>query len=79
MRYKTAGFASILLLGGCTMNGIPAATTGAAPSTFATELAGQRTQLAPLPTAVVVLSDTDLNRNRAFCEAFLRLPTVAQA
>jgi hypothetical protein len=47
--------------------------------TFATQLAGPETYLAPMPTAVVVLKPDDLNRNRAFCAAVMRLPTAQAA
>ena len=47
---------------------------------FATQLAGPSTFLAPMPTAVVLLKPDDLNRNRAFCQAFTsRLPTAQTA
>jgi hypothetical protein len=46
---------------------------------FATELAGPATFLPPLPTAVVILKPDDMERNRAFCQAAMALPTVKQA
>ena len=60
-----------------------AAPYGGAPAQgaaiFATELAGPQTYLPPLPTAVVLLRPDDMARNRAFCQAALQLPSVAQA
>ena len=63
----------------------PTADSGAARqrreagSTFATQLAGPSTFLPPMPTAVVILKPESLDRNRAFCQAFQRLPTVQEA
>ncbi len=52
----------------------------AANPIFATQIAGPSTFLAPMPTAIVVLTPGDLNRNRAFCTAITsRLPTAQQA
>ena len=45
---------------------------------FATQLAGPSTYLAPMPTAVVILKPDDMARNRAFCAAFMTLPTVQE-
>lgn len=45
---------------------------------FATQLAGPNTYLAPMPTAVVILKPDDMARNRAFCAAFTKLPTVQE-
>ena len=49
------------------------------PPVFATELAGPDTYLPPLPTAAIILKPDDMARNRAFCQAALRLPTAQQA
>jgi hypothetical protein len=49
------------------------------PAVFATQLAGPGTYLAPMPTAVVLLKPDDMARNRAFCTAFVRLPTATEA
>jgi hypothetical protein len=59
----------------------PPAVAGRAPSTasFATQIAGPATYLAPMPTAVVVLKPDDMARNRAFCDAFNQLPTVEES
>ena len=46
---------------------------------FATQIAGPSTFLPPMPTAIVVLKPESLDRNRAFCQAFQRLPTVQEA
>ena len=45
---------------------------------FATQLAGPGTYLAPMPTALVILKPDDMARNRAFCAAFMTLPTVQE-
>lgn len=79
---------AVLILAGCasaapgsgSLSGPGRATAAAARPVFATQLAGPSTFLAPLPTAVVVLKPDDLNRNRAFCNAFTsRLPTAQAA
>ena len=58
----------------------PASAIAPARPVFATQLAGPSTFLAPMPTAVVVLKPDDLNRNRAFCNAFTsQLPTAQAA
>ena len=77
----------VLLLAGCAVPG--QSPDGSSPTrreaaaarpVFATQLAGPSTFLAPMPTAVVVLKPDDLNRNRAFCNAFTsRLPTAQAA
>ena len=46
---------------------------------FATEIAGPGTYLAPMPTAVVLLTPDDMARNRAFCAAMSKLPTAEEA
>lgn len=47
---------------------------------FATQIAGPDTYLAPLPTAIVLLKqDKDPTRNRNFCEAFKKLPSAPAA
>ncbi len=82
-----AGLFSVIALAGCTASdtgrGVPPALrSSAGPSrpVFATQLAGPSTFLAPMPTAVVLLKPDDLNRNRAFCNAFTsRLPTAQAA
>jgi hypothetical protein len=75
--------ACVLLLAGCATDGqqpIPRSPSAASNQTFATQLAGPSTFLAPMPTAVVVLKPGDLNRNRAFCQTITaRLPTAQQA
>ncbi len=72
-----------LLLGGCAANmqaAVPTSPSAAPNQTFATQLAGPSTFLAPMPTAIVVLKPDDLNRNRAFCQTLMsRLPTAQQA
>lgn len=87
-RDAVAGLASLLILAGCAVPapGGPGSPLGpgraatVARAAFATQLAGPSTFLAPLPTAVVVLKPDDLNRNRAFCNAFTsRLPTAQAA
>ena len=82
-REAAAGLFVILALAGCAF---PSATPGSRPAAeaakpvFATQLAGPSTFLAPMPTAVVLLKPDDLNRNRAFCQAFTsRLPTAQTA
>ncbi|HWE72268.1 MAG TPA: hypothetical protein VG328_03850 [Stellaceae bacterium] len=71
------------ILAGCTSYDQPAsAPRGSVPpanATFATQLAGPGTYLAPMPTAVVILKPNDMARNRAFCAAFMTLPTVQEA
>jgi hypothetical protein len=60
--------------------GVPRGPAAATSPVFATQLAGPSTYLAPMPTAVVALKPDDLNRNRAFCQAFTRrLPTAQEA
>jgi hypothetical protein len=87
MRRRSIELACTAMLAGCAVpgqfpGGAPSARlpNAAAPSVFATQLAGPSTFLAPMPTAVVVLKPGDLNRNRAFCTAITsRLPTAQQA
>jgi hypothetical protein len=45
---------------------------------FATQLAGPGTYLHPMPTAIVLLKPEDMARNRAFCNAFMKLPTAQE-
>lgn len=88
MRHGAAGgMLSALLMAGCAapyagqeaFSGSRSSNVAARP-VFATQLAGPSTFLAPLPTAVVLLTPGDLNRNRAFCTAFTsRLPTAQAA
>jgi len=71
-----------LVLAACSRSPLtPMDQSGNTPKpTFATQLAGPSTFLAPMPTAVVVLKPFDLNRNRAFCQAFVsQLPTAQAA
>jgi len=73
----------ILFVAGCEAGGPQTPgqmAVGARPShpTFATQIAGPNTYLAPMPTAVVVLKPEDMARNRAFCAAFTKLPTVQE-
>ncbi|MGI4797572.1 MAG: hypothetical protein ACRYF2_00745 [Janthinobacterium lividum] len=87
MRHVAAGaILSALLITGCAVPYSGQDISGSRPSNvaarpvFATQLAGPSTFLAPLPTAVVLLTPGDLNRNRAFCNAFTsRLPTAQAA
>jgi hypothetical protein len=81
MRRAIVG-AIFFVLSGCASN-YQAATplrgvTPPANATFATQLAGPGTYLAPMPTAVVILKPDDMARNRAFCAAFMTLPTVQE-
>ncbi len=86
-RVAVAGLGSVLALARCAVPGqMPGGErssqplAGTSPATFATQLAGPSTFLAPMPTAVVLLKPDDLNRNRAFCQAFTsRLPTAQRA
>lgn len=86
-RNAVAGLLSVVVLAGCEApyaerGTMPGSRSGAALSApvFATQLAGPSTFLAPMPTAVVLLKPDDLNRNRAFCNAFTsRLPTAQAA
>ncbi len=86
-RNAVAALACSITLAACAVpgQGPGGATTpnqAAAPASpaFATQLAGPSTFLGPMPTAVVVLKPDDLNRNRAFCNAFAsRMPTARQA
>ena len=69
--------ASLMLLAGCTVAGPALGPSGATRAQqFATQLAGPGTFLAPMPTAIVLLRPSDLNRNRSFCQAFAHLPTA---
>ncbi len=81
-----AALASACILAGCATQGELATAPGSRPMAamarpvFATQLAGPSTFLAPMPTAVILLKPDDLNRNRAFCNAFTsRLPTAQAA
>ena len=86
-RVAVAGLGSVLALAGCVApDQVPGgertsqAVARPSPAVFATQLAGPSTFLAPMPTAVVLLKPDDLNRNRAFCQAFTsRLPTAQRA
>ena len=77
---RVLGILLALFVAGCATDttGLTIPTSARAP-TFATQLAGPQTYLAPMPTAVVLLKPDDLNRNRAFCAAVTRLPTAQQA
>lgn len=73
----------LTLLNGCTSyNGQPpSALRGAsrpANAVFATQLAGPKTYLPPMPTAVAILKPDDMARNRAFCAAVMKLPTAQE-
>jgi hypothetical protein len=71
----------VAAVAGCTSYQSTNGLRGASPSanaTFATQLAGPGTYLAPLPTAVVILKPDDMARNRALCTAFTKLPTVQE-
>jgi hypothetical protein len=80
---RTVALAALMLMiAGCTST----PRTVSAPrmeapkvAQFATEIAGPGTYLAPMPTAVVLLTPDDMARNRAFCAAVSKLPTVAEA
>jgi hypothetical protein len=87
---RRSAFASLLfaaILAGCVVpdgtsgtSPRPGSAAGATRPIFATQLAGPSTFLAPMPTAIVVLKPDDLNRNRAFCNAFTsQLPTAQAA
>src|SRR4051812_26867601 len=82
MTRKIALAALALMIAGCTS--VP--RTVSAPrmevpkvAQFATEIAGPGTYLAPMPTAIVLLTPDDMARNRAFCAAVAKLPTAAEA
>lgn len=74
--------ASLAAPAGCAAPAAPDSQSGLSPvakPVFATQLASPSTLLAPMPTAVVILKHDDLNRNRAFCNAFTSRLTTAQA
>jgi hypothetical protein len=78
---RGAAVAALSVLTACVEGGGPA-TVGGGPinhPVFARQLAGPQTYLAPMPTALVVLTDADEARNRALCDAFARLPTAQAA
>jgi hypothetical protein len=82
--FRLAATLTLLVLAGCMSSagqgGSALGSAGPVRPTFATQLAGPQTYLAPMPTAVVILKPDDMARNRAFCAAFTqRLPTVEQA
>lgn len=86
-RRGVTGLLSVLVLAGCAAPGTGPGTPLGSPlaaaisrPVFVTQLAGPSTFLAPMPTAIVLLKPDDLNRNRAFCNAFTsRLPTAQAA
>ncbi len=69
------GAAFAMLLAGCAEDHGPVGMGPIRHQVFARQLAGPQTYLAPMPTALVVLTDADEGRNLALCEAFARLPT----
>ncbi len=90
MRLSSLSGLLLALLVGCTAPGQPQSPGSSQTITidrardfggpvFATQIAGPATFLPPMPTAIVVLKPESLDRNRAFCQAFQRLPTVQEA
>lgn len=75
-------FASVMLLltiAGCaSQTGVAVRGSAPAGAVFATQLAGPDTYLLPMPTAIVLLKPDDMTRNRAFCEAFIKVPTAQE-
>lgn len=74
----------VIIISGCELPNSPATVDGMGGSRpvnpiFATQLAGPDTYLAPMPTAVVILKPEDMARNRVFCAAVMKIPTVSEA
>jgi hypothetical protein len=70
---------ALFLFGCATGPGAPVQERAPAGAQFATELAGPDTYLYPMPTAIVLLKPDDMTRNRAFCQAFVKLQTASEA
>ena len=68
-----------LFLAACAVEtGVQVKGSAPANAVFATQLAGPDTYLLPMPSAIVLLKPDDMTRNRAFCNAFVNLPTAQE-